>query len=120
VQPADLPHVWLTTLRADGSPHTTPVWFVLQDETVWIATSLRNVKVRNLARDPRVSMAFDQTASTPWVAEGRAAAHEHLEDHPDLLAAFAEKYDGWDAADSRQDGPRVLLEVSIGRWLLRS
>ncbi|MEU7754973.1 pyridoxamine 5'-phosphate oxidase family protein [Micromonospora sp. NPDC049171] len=29
-------NVWLCTLRRDGSPHLTPVWFVYADETWWI------------------------------------------------------------------------------------
>ena len=41
-----------------------------------------------------------------------------FENLPHLVALFAEKYDGWDATDETQDGPRVLLEVPVDRWLL--
>ena len=58
VNVVDAPCAWLTTLRRDGSPHTTPVWFLLLHETFWITSSTVNVKVRNLEHDPRVSLAL--------------------------------------------------------------
>lgn len=110
---------WLTTLRKDGSPHTTPVWFLFEDDRFWIASSTVTAKVKNLARDPRVSIAIDGTGARPYVAQGRARIHHQVHDHPRLVTLFAEKYDGWDATDERQDGPRVLLEIPVDRWLLR-
>lgn len=115
---ADAPCAWLTTLRRDGSPHTTPVWFLLIDDTFWIASSTVNVKVKNVMRDARVSLAVDGTGAHPHVAQGRVTVRRRIEDHPHLVALLAEKYDGWDAADASQDGPRVLLEVPVDRWLL--
>ncbi|MEJ7648363.1 MAG: pyridoxamine 5'-phosphate oxidase family protein [Nakamurella sp.] len=109
--------VWLTTLSADGSPHTTPVWFVAGGESIWVATSAAAQKVRNLARDPRLSLAVDGSASRPQVASGRSAERA-CEEHPDIIAAFAAKYRGWDAADPTHYGPRVLLEIQVDRWLL--
>lgn len=109
---------WLTTLRGDGSPHTTPVWFVLTGDTLWIATSVSAVKARNVARDPRVSLAFDGTGDRPAVAEGRAEALPRPREHVEVLAAFAAKYDGWDAADEDPYGPRTLLRVTLTRWLM--
>lgn len=115
---ADAACAWLTTLRRDGSPHVTPVWFLLDEGTFWIASSTVNVKVVNMQRDPRVAIAVDGSGARPAVAQGRAEVHHDIDAHPALLARFATKYDGWDAADERQDGPRVLVEVRIDRWLL--
>ena len=108
---------WLTTLSADGSPHTTPVWFVADGESIWVATSAAAQKVRNLARDPRLSLAVDGSAPRPQVASGRSAERACVE-HPDIIVAFAAKYRGWDAADPTHYGPRVLLEIQVDRWLL--
>ncbi|MCC2313281.1 TIGR03618 family F420-dependent PPOX class oxidoreductase [Cellulomonas xiejunii] len=113
------PCVWLTTLRPDGSPHVTPVWFLLDGDTFWIASSTVNVKVANMERDPRVAIAVDGSGSRPVVAEGHAYVDRDIHAHAPLLARFAAKYDGWDAADERQDGPRVMVEVRVDRWLLR-
>lgn len=114
----DQPCAWLTTLRPDGSPHTTPVWFLLKGHTLWIASSRGNLKVRNIANDPRVSIAVDGSGARPHVAQGHARLHHDIATHALRVAQFAEKYDGWDVADERQDGPRVLIEVSVERWLL--
>jgi nitroimidazol reductase NimA-like FMN-containing flavoprotein (pyridoxamine 5'-phosphate oxidase superfamily) len=45
----------LTTLRADGSPVTLPVWFVALDRTICFVTPGRTKKVARIARDPRGS-----------------------------------------------------------------
>lgn len=116
---AEQPCVWLTTLRADGSPHVTPVWFLLDGDTFWIASSTVDVKVANMERDPRVAIALDGSGARPVVAEGHAHVDRDIHAHAPLLARFAAKYDGWDAADESQDGPRVMVEVRVDRWLLR-
>jgi len=110
--------LWLTTLRADGSPHTTPVWFLYREERVWIATGGRNAKVSNVVRDPRVSLAVDGSAGMPMVGEGRVVVHD-VESAPGfVIRGLAEKYDGWDVRDAAVDGRRALLEIVVERWLL--
>ncbi|ALG15009.1 pyridoxamine 5'-phosphate oxidase [Kibdelosporangium phytohabitans] len=112
-------NVWLCTLRPDGSPHVTPVWFVHTGETFWISSGVRNVKVRNIINDPRVSLALED-GDEPAVAEGQARVH-HGPLRTDVLAAIAAKYDGWDAAaEVHPFGARVLVEVPVTRWLLTS
>lgn len=111
-------NVWLCTLRADGSPHVTPVWFVYLDDVFWISSGDRNVKVRNVGEDPRVSLALED-GDAPVVAEGLACVHrEALRE--DVLAALAAKYDGWAAGEEVEPfGARVLLEIPVKRWLLQ-
>ena len=109
---------WLTTLRPDGSPHTTPVWFVFDEVAIWIATGRRNVKVANVRSDSRVSIAIDGSAAAPFVAEGGAELVDVAATDRVVVAAFAEKYDGWDIADESVDGPRVVVKVVVSRWLL--
>lgn len=110
-------HAWLCTLRPDGTPHVTPVWFVFHDATWWVGSSARNKKVRNLARDSRVSLALEGGAA-PVVAEGRAAIRRG--DFPSgIVAMFMSKYDGWDVtAPVPGEGTRVLIQVPVTRWLL--
>ena len=111
---------WLTTLRSDGSPHTTPVWFVVHRHAIWVASAATNVEVRNLAADSRVSFAIDGSGTNPQVAQGRALIHRDLTLFPDALTLSARKYRGWDVADEPADGQRVLVEISVDRWLLGS
>jgi len=50
----------LTTLNRDGSPHSSPVWFLfeeLPDEAVvWVSVRSDRQKCANLGRDPRASL----------------------------------------------------------------
>lgn len=111
-------NAWLCTLRRDGSPHVTPVWFVYFADTFWISSGERNVKIRNLRNDPRVSIAL-QDGDAPAVAEGQARVHE-APLRADVLAAIAAKYGGWDAGvEVEPFGARVLIEVPVRRWLLK-
>lgn len=112
------PCAWLTTLRADGSPHTAPVWFVIHDRVIWIASAAKNVKVRNIAADSRISFAIDGSGPEPRVAQGRALIHRDLASFPEAISLLAKKYGGWDVTDETADGQRVLLEIPIDRWLL--
>ncbi|MEU9825610.1 TIGR03618 family F420-dependent PPOX class oxidoreductase [Micromonospora chersina] len=107
-------NVWLCTVRRDGSPHVTPVWFVYADGIWWIGCDAGSVKARNLESDPRVSLALEDGAA-PVVAEG--VARLHRDDFPTtVVEAFASKYEGWDVRE--RVGERVLLEVAVRRWLL--
>ncbi|SCF27504.1 pyridoxamine 5'-phosphate oxidase family protein [Micromonospora chokoriensis] len=114
---AQEPNVWLCTLRRDGSPHLTPVWFVYVAGTWWIGSGSRSVKVRNVIADPRVSLALEG-GNAPVVAEGTARVHR--DDFPStVVEAFAGKYDGWEVGRQvSPGGERVLLEIPVRRWLL--
>ena len=108
-------NVWLCTLRADGSPHMVPVWFVHLRERWWIGVSTSSVKVRNALRAPRVSLALED-GDAPVVAQGRATVHEYFP--PDVLAAFHERYD-WDPRTPYgRDPRRSLMEIGVTRWLM--
>jgi hypothetical protein len=99
-------------------PHVTPVWFVHRTDTWWVGSSERNVKARNVAGEPRVSLALEDCVA-PVVAQGRARIRR--DSFPtDIIRAFAGKYDGQDVTKTWETGgPRVLLEGPVTRWLLR-
>ncbi|WP_243420567.1 TIGR03618 family F420-dependent PPOX class oxidoreductase [Micromonospora globispora] len=109
--------VWLCTLRRDGSPHLTPVWYLFRDDGWWIATTERTVKARNVAADPRVSLALPD-GMAPVVAEGTAVIR-YAPFPPEVVEGLRRRYDGWDITDSAgPDGDYVLLRVTVTRWLL--
>jgi PPOX class probable F420-dependent enzyme len=49
----------LATHNPDGSIHMVAVWFWHQHETIYIATSARTRKARNLKINPKVSLMID-------------------------------------------------------------
>ncbi len=46
----------LTTNGPDGTPHSTPVWYLPDGDTVGIIADAESVKVRNLRRDPKAAV----------------------------------------------------------------
>jgi general stress protein 26 len=83
---------WLTTVRADGRPHVTPLIGVAQDGAVHFCTGLREQKARNLEHSPRVALT---TGNNTWaqgldvVVEGTA---QRVVDH-DTLQRLADAYE---------------------------
>jgi PPOX class probable F420-dependent enzyme len=55
------------TLRTDGSPNVTPVWFRWDGSSVKIWTTDTRAWVRHLQRDPRVAFSV-QTFDSPYPA----------------------------------------------------
>ena len=83
---------WLTTINADGSPHVTAVGALWVDGTFWFVTGEGSRKGRNIARDPRCTMAVS-THESDFVLEGDA---QQVND-PSAVADMAERWaaGGW-------------------------
>src|SRR3954465_1595809 len=104
------PNTWLSTVRATGAPQTTRVWFVVVADRVWISTGDTSLKWRNLSANPRVTLAFD--GRDAGVVTGSPTLPTPAVDYPEIVGAFAAKYNGWDAtADVPGWGTRVLISV---------
>ena len=53
---------WLTTVRPDGQPVSVPVWFLTrEDGTILLYSRPGKAKLRNIADNPKVSLALDGT-----------------------------------------------------------
>lgn len=99
VERAPLGHV--VTVDEDGSPHVTVAWFDADAEGLVFATLFDQPKLRNLRRDPRVTVSFEAADSNDVgmlhyvVIDGRAEVTEG--GAPELLAMLATRYVGPDA-----------------------
>ncbi len=51
--------IWLTTVRGDGMPQPTPVWFLLDGETILIYSQPGAYKLRNIAHNPNVALSLN-------------------------------------------------------------
>ena len=58
-QLADEQVIWLTTVRTDGVPQTSPVWFYWDGATFLIYSVPGKPKVRNIDQNPAVSLHFN-------------------------------------------------------------
>ena len=83
---------WLTTLDEDGAPHTTGMGAAWLDGIWWFETGQGTRKGRNLARDPRCTLAL-ALDEFDLVVAGRA----EVETDPATVARLAEHWasGGW-------------------------
>ncbi|SDN15243.1 PPOX class F420-dependent oxidoreductase [Streptomyces wuyuanensis] len=104
----------LSTVRADGSPHIAPVWFLLDGDDVVFNTGKETVKGRNLARDGRVALCVedDRPPFSFVVVQGRAELSEEPEQLRQWATRIAARYMGEDRAEefgARNGVPGELL-----------
>jgi PPOX class probable F420-dependent enzyme len=84
----------LATLRKDGSPHLTVVWYEYENGEVRISVTDTRVKYKHVLRDPRVSLAVtaNEHPYKQVVFEGKARVT--AEGGPELIRRLALRYDG--------------------------
>ncbi|MFM9703358.1 MULTISPECIES: PPOX class F420-dependent oxidoreductase [Streptomyces] len=108
----------LSTVRADGSPHVAPIWFLLDGDDVVFNTGKETVKGRNLTRDGRVALCVDDDRP-PFdfvVLQGRARISEDLDEMRVWATRIAARYMGEERAEAfgaRNAVPGELL-VRVG------
>jgi PPOX class probable F420-dependent enzyme len=114
--------VVLATLMADGSPAATPMWFLPTPDALYMISVDGLPKVRNLQRDPRVSVVAETTGPDGSirgvVLRGRA---EFLADSPDrreLARRFLRRYEPrleriWSGRDMPPN--RVMFRIAPER-----
>src|SRR3984957_16667537 len=78
---------WLSTVNKDGSPHVTAVGALWLAGAFWVQTGAGTRKGRNVARDPRCSIAVS-VRDADIVVEGDAARVTQ----PDAMARVAKAW----------------------------
>jgi PPOX class probable F420-dependent enzyme len=102
----------VTTLRADGSPHSTVVWVHATDDAVEFNTPGVSAKARHVAADPRITLVVvDPAEMYRWVGVSGTAtvSAEGADEHIDLLA---KKFLGVDTYPFRRPD-ETRLKVTI-------
>jgi PPOX class probable F420-dependent enzyme len=54
---------WLTTVTASGRPQTSPVWFAVHDDAVYLQSQPDAAKLANIRANPKVSFHLDGNGS---------------------------------------------------------
>ena len=85
---------WLSTVNEDGSPHVTAVGALWLDGSFWFQTGSGTRKGRNVARDPRCSLAVS-IRDADVVAEGEAKRETNAATLTRLAEVWADQ--GWPA-----------------------
>jgi PPOX class probable F420-dependent enzyme len=102
-----------TTLRGDGSPHSTIVWVDVEDGVVSFNTAFGRAKPNHLQKDPRAGiLVVDPNDSYKWVAVDGAA--ELTTDGADAqIDKLAKKYLGKDEYPWRSpEEERVTVRIT--------
>jgi len=85
---------WLCTANEDGSPHVTAVGALWVDGSFWFQTGAATKKARNIARDPRCSIATS-VRDADLVVEGDAQRITEPSAVARIAKAWADQ--GWPA-----------------------
>jgi PPOX class probable F420-dependent enzyme len=88
-------------VRADGRPHVTPVWFVLDGDDLLFTTHGTSLKAKAIRRDARVCLCVDDQAP-PYsyvMVEGDAALGDEPGELRRWATAIAARYMGDDEAE---------------------
>jgi PPOX class probable F420-dependent enzyme len=108
----------LSTLMPDGSPNTTPVWIGVRDDRLVIGTGESSLKVRNLRRDPRVSLSVIDFHDPYEEVQIRGRVIEFRDDSKfEIMDEISRKYTGkgfpWRDPAGRV---AVIIEVEKARY----
>jgi PPOX class probable F420-dependent enzyme len=116
------PVIWFTTVRADGQPQTSVVWFLLDENDEILVYSKRGtIRNRNVPSHHLVALNLDGNGRGGDVVtlEGTARVDSDALPVPDN-SAYLEKYSGfiernnWTPESFNEDYP-VPIRVSIDR-----
>lgn len=86
---------WLTSVRADGRPHSAPIWHVWVDAKAYVVTKQTAVKVANIGHNADVVLTHPDPHRA-IIIDGRAQIVTDMADR--LRPLFQGKYD-WDIAN---------------------
>ena len=55
----------LSTIDKSNFPHITPVWYMFNDEKIYIGTNTKNQKIKNIEKNNHVSFCVDVGVNSP-------------------------------------------------------
>jgi PPOX class probable F420-dependent enzyme len=84
---------WLTTVRSDGQPQSSVIWFCWQDGIVWIRCRPHAGKIANIRRRPQVAFNLNSNGHGGGVVTLEGTA-ELVDDLPTVVRdAYVAKYE---------------------------
>jgi PPOX class probable F420-dependent enzyme len=114
-------HGHLVTLNSDGSPQVTVVWLGRDGDEVLVAHMGQGQKMRNITRDPRVTVSFEAPGANPIGLDNYAVLHGTARitegGAPELLQELAAKFLGPGVKFPPMDNPPAgrIVRISVGR-----
>ncbi|MEX2247567.1 MAG: PPOX class F420-dependent oxidoreductase [Dehalococcoidia bacterium] len=104
---------FLGTINTDGSPQVTPVWIDHDGTHIVVNSEQKRRKVRNIQRDPRVSVSLTNPENPYQYLEFRGRVVEVTpEGGAEGIDRLAKKYLGQDTYPYNQPGDvRVVIRI---------
>lgn len=105
----------MATLRSDGSPVSTPTWYVWDDGRILISLDESRVRLKHLRRDPRVTLTVldGENWYTHVTLIGRVTGFHDDEGLADI-DRISSHYTGNPYPDRVR--PRVSAWIEVERW----
>jgi PPOX class probable F420-dependent enzyme len=105
---------FVSTIGPRGEPQTTPLWFLWEGGVVRFSLVEGRQKLRNLRRDPRISVVVVDPADPTWYVELRGVADAlMLDGELDLERKVSEKYTGAHVDVEPPGTPRFATSVIV-------
>ena len=104
----------ISTVRPNGSPHTMVVWGLWLDGAFFFSTGKKSRKGRNLAENPRCTVATDNAAEAV-IIEGEASLNNDSALHRTFSKKYQQKYK-WDMRDFKEPVYEVRPRVAFGLY----
>jgi len=101
----------VATLGPGGAPQNSVVWFKREGDTVLFSSTDGRQKIRNLRRDPRISVSVYDLANPYTSVEIRGTAEVLPDEGKRLPYELSHKYLGVDPPSERDDEVRVIVRV---------
>jgi PPOX class probable F420-dependent enzyme len=112
---AELRYAVLAINSADGAPSQSVMWFDLdpnEPDVILMNTKVERLKYRQLQRDPRVSVLFEN--GLDWTAlRGTATLDATYQPALEHIQALARRYGGDPARFEGQD--RVIIRIKVDK-----
>ncbi|MFF8091480.1 PPOX class F420-dependent oxidoreductase [Streptomyces sp. NPDC016675] len=101
----------VATLGPDGAPHNSVVWIKREGDTVLFSSVDTRQKVRNLRRDPRISLSVYDLTDPYTSVEIRGTAEIVPDGEKRLPRELSHKYLGIDPPAEKEEETRVIIRV---------
>jgi PPOX class probable F420-dependent enzyme len=101
----------LATMRRDGFPHVTEVWYLYDEGKLKVSLNTARLKTRNLQRDPKCSLFLLDLQNPYRYLEVRGNAHIEPDDDLTFARKLGAKYDTEFWAHDGPEESRVVVTI---------
>jgi PPOX class probable F420-dependent enzyme len=109
----------LATINPDGTPQLSAMWYELDGDTILMNTKAGRIKERNMRRDPRVSICFEDGGYLTITGRVKEMIDDQEIAQRDILR-LATRYEGEESAKKQMEATfghehRVTIRITIDR-----